>query len=821
MLLRFLLVILIHLPLWGLGQISGTILSTEGDTLSFASVYVKGSSIGTNSNIEGNYILTLEPGSYDIVYQFVGYKNLVKTIQVSNTPIEVNIQLLPEVYSLSEISISADAEDPAYAIIRNSIKKRKYYKNLVEKFSVDVYVKGNQEVLSMPEKILGQSVGDLDGMLDSSRTGIVYLSETLSKYHFQAPNDYKEVIVSSKLSGDDNGYSFNSAMEMEFNIYDNTIDLNRELVSPIASNALSYYNYKLLGTSYDEDKRLINKIQVNPKRSNDPCFKGYIYIIEDLWNVHSLNLDIPKEASQLSFLDSLNLSQVFIPVKGPDVFCLFSNTISFAIKIFGVNIEGQFAANYSDYNLNPQFEEKFFSNEVYKVERESNKRSTTYWDSIRPVPLTLDEVTDYRVKDSIQIIRKSPEYLDSVDREANKFEFTDLIFGYERQNSIKKERFGYSSILSNLAFNTVQGYRLGTSIDYRKYYNESETRRLKVKANVGYGLSEKVLRAHVETDFLFNFVDFSRIKFSGGKQIRQFNDLPVISEFANEIYSLFFRRNWAKYYDKTFIALGREHEIFNGVYYDLQLEYSDRKPLTNHSETSYFYKNSRTFSPNNPLYPSSELPTLEHQALILDLDIRFRINQKYFSYPDLRFVEPSAWPSFFFHFRQGFKSLGADSKFTMLGASMRGSYSLGVRGNFEFMINGAKFFNASTIQFVDYKHFNTSQILLTNPENYFKSFLLMPYYEYSTADAYFQAHVEHHFNGYFLDKIPLLNKLGWRLVAGGKYLWQEEKRYSELHFGIDNMGIGLFKLLRWDFVWSFENEQSHDFGFRLGIGFDN
>ena len=32
---------------------------------------------------------------------------------------------------------------------------------------------------------------------------------------------------------------------------------------------------------------------------------------------------------------------------------------------------------------------------------EANKREETYWDSIRPVPLTELEATDYEVKDSI------------------------------------------------------------------------------------------------------------------------------------------------------------------------------------------------------------------------------------------------------------------------------------------------------------------------------------------------------------------------------------------------------------------------------------
>ena len=88
-------------------------------------------------------------------------------------------------------------------------------------------------MLEAPETILGQDVGDMDGLLDSTGQGILYLSESESQLYFTAPDDYKEVMVSSKVSGDDNGFSFNSASDMDFSLYRNfSIHFNRPPLVP-------------------------------------------------------------------------------------------------------------------------------------------------------------------------------------------------------------------------------------------------------------------------------------------------------------------------------------------------------------------------------------------------------------------------------------------------------------------------------------------------------------------------------------------------------------------------------------------------------------
>jgi hypothetical protein len=68
-----------------------------------------------------------------------------------------------------------------------------------------------------------------------------------------------------------------------------------------------------------------------------------------------------------------------------------------------------------------------------------------------------------------------------------------------------------------------------------------------------------------------------------------------------------------------------------------------------------------------------------------------------------------------------------------------------------------------------------------------------------------------------LDKIPAVRKLGWMMVVGLKYLKiPTQPDYTELSFGIDNIGIGPLRLFRLDgIVYGSPNDPR--FGLVLGM----
>ena len=101
----------------------------------------------------------------------------------------------------------------------------------------------------------------------------------------------------------------------------------------------------------------------------------------------------------------------------------------------------------------------------------ANKKEESFWNTARPVPLTTEELKNYTKKDSIQTIRKSVTYMDSIDAKGNRFKIQKILTGYTYKNSFKKWSFNYQGLtnLSSLSFNTVQGWNLDSGFSFRKW----------------------------------------------------------------------------------------------------------------------------------------------------------------------------------------------------------------------------------------------------------------------------------------------------------------------------------------------------------------
>lgn len=800
------------------GQIHGVVIDESGEPLPYVSIYVQNTSTGTTSNAQGAYTLLLSPGSYNVAYRYIGYKTEMRSIEVADGIVELDIVLTQQATMLSEVLIAADAEDPAYAVIRQAIKKRPYYHNYWASYSCDVYVKGNQKVKDVPTQFMGQEIGDLDGALDSTRQGIVYLSESVSRLYVKG-NKHKEVVKSSKISGNDRGYSFNSAKEMEFDFLKNTITLERQMVTPLADNALQYYRYQLLGTYYDQNGKLINEIAVIPKRRTDPVFNGKIYIAEDEWSVQALNLSVTGAASKVYILDSLNFNQVFIPMEGTDGYALFSNTISFGVSLFGVKLQGLFVGVYSNYDMEATFEEGFFDSYIHIVEAQSNVEDSTFWDAVRPLPLTIEEERDYIKRDSISLARRAPEYLDSMDRKDNRFRAGNLINGYFWRNRQSHAYVEVNSPLSSIGFNTVQGFNTHLDIDVRKYYDEEETQRLLWGADVSYGFSEKKARATAYINWRPSRLNRTQFSLSGGSALLQYNRQEPISPLVNGLYSLLLKDNFAKYFDIKSMRARISHEPWVGITLYHNLSWEARQPITNHTDFSIFSKE-ETYTSNNPRALDNDLHAFDrHQALLYSLVVNIRFNQKYVLFPDRRLDGGSTGPLIQMGYTGAYAIGGTDIAYHKIAMSASDEWELGVGGRLQWYVNGGTFIGDSRIEFVDYQHFMGNQIFFTKTSDYRRSFLNLPYYDLSTRDTYGQLHIQHHFDGWLLDKLPGINTLGWSAVAGFKHLRTTGNApFTELHIGLDNIGWSFVRLVRLDGVMSWYDGHI-SYGARMSLGF--
>src|SRR5690606_14897791 len=124
-----------------------------------------------------------------------------------------------------------------------------------------------------------------------------------------------------------------------------------------------------------------------------------------------------------------------------------SQSFDFTAGMFGIGFSGKFTHVYSNYIFHEKFDKKTFGREIGFVEEDSNKTDSIYWNAVRPVPLTDEEIKDYTVKDSISQRHNSETYKDSVLRKQNKFSLFDVISGYTYRNPLRETYFNYAGVI--------------------------------------------------------------------------------------------------------------------------------------------------------------------------------------------------------------------------------------------------------------------------------------------------------------------------------------------------------------------------------------
>ncbi|PWG05753.1 DUF5686 and carboxypeptidase regulatory-like domain-containing protein [Polaribacter aquimarinus] len=816
----FLFLFLISIPLFS--QIQGKITDKKGEPLSFVSIYLDKTITGTTSNDNGDYVLNIKrKGKQIIVFQILGYKTIKKVVNITSFPFRLDIILEEESVRLSEISISTK-DNPANRIIRNVIANKDKNTDKFAKYTAKFYSRGLYKIKDAPEKFLGRNMGDFGGGLDSTRSGIIYLSETVSEIKYQKkPKKFKEKIIASKVSGRDNGISFNRAEDANINFYQNSVEFGNDLVSPISNNAFSYYKFKLVGTFYDKNGKLINKINLIPKRKNDRVFNGAIYIVEDDWALYGADVSVTGAQVNIPVVDVLHLKQDYNYSEQNDAWVLISQSIDFKVNVFGFKFDGRFSSAYSKYNFTPNYKENTFTNEVLTFENEATQKDTVYWNKLRPVPLTKEEVKDYKIKDSIKVVRKSKKYLDSVNKKQNKFNVLSPITGYTYRNSFEKWSLSFNGLIDELSFNTIQGFNASLGLSYFKRQNEKgKWWRAGVKAN--YGFSDEQVRPTFYFSKKWNNISRPRMSISGGITTAQFNGREPISKFDNMLRSLLKRRNYMKIYEKSFARIAYSEEIKNGVYFSSTLEYANRKPLFNSTNYSFGRQSKNApYTSNNPLNLAdyTNAAFAEHKITTLNVGATFVFNQKYLSYPDRKFnVGNSKYPTLSVNYRKTFGASNSDLNSDLFTANLRQNINAGNYGNFRYNIRGGLFLKQKNIAFMDYLQVNGNELLFVS-DNSLNSFGLLDYYQLFTNDKYAEAHIEHNFKGAVLGKIPLINKLNLHLVGGTKTLFMADKNaYTEYSVGLGNIGFGKWRFLRIDYVQSnYAGIKNDGFLFRLSF----
>ena len=839
------------------GSVNGSVTNEDGSPVPFVTVYVEGTTIGTTTNADGKYQLELKDGYHTVVFRYVGYKTEIRPLTIEGkTTLDVTLKRI--VFQLGEAQVDG-SEDPAYRIMRLARSRRKFYQKQVREYSCKVYVKGTNFIKNLPKRILGQSI-DVSG-LDSSRSGIIYLSESLSEFHYKAPNKTKERVIASKVSGNSQGFTWNNATSLNFNFYDRTYSLeglsDRDLVSPLSPSANLYYRYVYRGF-YVEDSIIVNKIELIPRVTGVPLFSGHIFMQENTWRIHGVDIYMTKE-SGIEFVDTVKMKVDFIPLT-EDLWMKGNLSFDFAfnVKLFKVRGWGTFTSVFSDYSIReylrdttlidryaqveepteeaddafePEGETATVGDDatkfdfkswdrgpMLKVESEANEKDEEFWEEIRSIPLTAMEQKDYVRKDSIEVIRESKVYKDSIDQKNNKFGLRNLLFGYTYQNSTKNYELSFQSPLRAVSYNTVEGYLIDYGIEFTKT-DRKVGKRLSISWKNRYGFYSKRYYSKGRVYYRFNRINRMSISADGGHYVQQFNEGAIDDQF-NAIYSALAEENYMKLFQHSFGKVNWGVEAFNGFRLNTSVYFGQRKPLENADNLggTFVDYDRKYFSLNEPGNESTQFndPVFgENNSLILNIGFSYQPGQKYMERPNGKINLGSKWPLLRFNYEKGIGGFGQlDSDYDRLDLRISDSHSFGMVGRFEWDVSGSWFANNNFVPFMDWQHFNTSRIHVA-PSG-LNRFMALPYYAASTNSFSVQAHVEQHFNGFILNKIPLIKRLKWQVVAGIHYLYEPTYgNYWESTVGIEN----IFRVLRVDFVAPFREREVQNFAFRVQLGF--
>ena len=770
---------LILLAFTGIGQsISGFVYDETNAPVPFANVYVKNTQSGTAADAQGKYYLKLnDPGVVDLVITSIGFEDQEVKVQVDHREDVVkNIWLLVDQQELEAVTVSAKRRDPAYEIISKAIDQKPRWNNQFERSTCEVYIKA-AEVITEKEKKKRErqrkkeeereaqesTEEDPDEIERRERKAAINkiagsrnMAEVQMTRYFEQPNSIKEVREGFKKYGSTYGLFYTSTNEADFNFYDNLMNMGNlnelPVISPLHPTSVLTYKFKLEEIITGGD-HLVYRINVQPRKKGNASWEGQIWIVNDLYYIQKIDLSLSEEG--LMIYRSFNIKQEF-NMNNDSLVLLTRQEFDYDSKDGRRSFKGNTIARYENYEINPAFKKRFFTNEVAVTTQEAYDRDSTYWDRIRPEPLTKEEQRFQRVKDSLIAITTSEVYLDSLDSAYNRITFGDIIWdGVGFSNRYKKRYLFLPSVPALLNPFEIGGLRLGPNgYFFKKWENEKY---IGIGGRMDVGVRNLDLKGSLNIRYRFDPMHFGFIGVYGG---RMFN--TIVENDA--VTFLFQRSNWIEEYRvNPYIT----RELVNGLRGSLILEYVDRLPI---DQYQFGPLTEDWFGGNEPL------TFQRYQTFIATFQLEYTPFQKFMTEPYRKVILGSKWPTIKAEYKRGIPNiLGSDINFDYTELSLRQNFKLRSVGTTSYHVKSGKFFNKQDLRYVDYKIFPRG-------DQYFFASLMQSMQIQDTTlyanDIFVQAHLVHHFNGAFMNLIPLVNKLGVHSVVGASGLYIKDSGYT-------------------------------------------
>jgi len=825
-----------------IGQVvKGKVLDPSGIPVPNTSIFIKELAQGIMADDQGEFRTTLQAGQYHFEFSSLGFERKTVPVSIDKTgEISLEIVLERKVYVLKEVVVSAKREDPAYAVMRKAIAMAPFYLHQVKRYESEVYLKGTMKVEKIP-RLLKLQAGAEDLKKVENK---LFLIESQNNVVFVAPNSYEQHVIASSTNIPTD-LDVTQAMDVvTTNIYDPNA-MGR--ISPLSTQAFNYYKFTFEGIT-SEGSHLVNKIRVQPKKKNPKLVTGWLYIIENTWNVQSADL------SATEFGVTVHFTAIYNEVK-PNAFLPTAYDMNMKVDVMGVRASGKYYSSiqYKEVELNeaqtavhktenvskPISQEKprtkkqqkaeeqlqalsekenISNRDAYKmarlmketVEPEEEKerreplellpggsnvkitvdslarsRDSLYWSGVRDLPLRPEEIESYKEKDSLLLLDESGR--GSISVSIGSSAIAKSIQG-GRISLGKKSSLGYSGLLGVVPeYNFVDGVWLGQRLTWETRIDKA--RLFTISPSVYYVTARKHVNWQIDGTFRYAPIRNGRFLLSGGDTSTDFNPEGEL-RLINSISSLFFGTNPIKFYQKRYVSILNNMDLTNGLILSLGGAWENRNALENQLSYSIF---SGPPSVNIPHGQTSLMP--DNKIVKYSIDIQYTPRYYYHLYGGEKRYAYSKYPTFRFKYIGGVTDSPAETgNFHRFEAGIRHRIKLNAFDNINYFVSAGTFVDGENAFFPDFKHFKTNELFLTG-NNQGDSFSLLDNYRYSTNKRWLEGHLNYTSSYLFLKDLPFLQSYLFNESLHAKTIWLPGRNYTEAGYslGFEDIGrIGVF-----------------------------
>lgn len=778
--------------------------ANSGDPIPFVNVLYKGTSIGTTTDFDGNFLIKTNNPEDSLLASYIGYKPRVKAV-VKGTEQFINFQLEEEVTNLQEVVVLA-GENPAFEILRRVVRnKNQNDKRKLRAYEYDTYTKIEVDVDNMSDafrekKVVKKITQVLDSVEriageDGKPVLPLFITESVSKlYYRDNPNLKFENILHSKINGigvEDGttvtqlvGSSF-----QEYNFYQNWLSIvGKEFVSPIADGWRIYYDYDLTDSLCIGDTYCY-RLDFFPRSPQDLAFTGSIWIAKDTYALKQIDVTVGKQAN-LNFIEKIKIQQESEPV-GDSAWLPVKNRVLIDVGELTKNSAGMLAKFYTsnkNFIVNKPYDVSFYERPILLDERARIKeKDEQFWDSLRHEPLSETEQSVYRMIDTLRNIPIIRTYTD--------------IIKIVMDGHIKINKIEIGPYLGFVSFNNIEGWRLQPG--FRTNYNFSK--KWIFGAQVGYGFGDERVKYNLYATQILS----KRRWTSWSMRVR--SDLGRVGfdeETLTDNIIFLAAQRWGNFRKGYYLSESRvsfQRELFKGFNQKISV-----KHLTFDPQFDFGY-----YEKPDDVANSSVLSTYTTAEVIVES--RYARDELFLQNDNQRLsMGTIRWPVITVRYTRGIKGIAeSDFEYNKLKFMFDKKVRMGYLGVGGLSIAGEYIFDPLPYPLLAPHLGNQTPIYTPVTYN------LMNYGEF-ISDRYAAIQYSHHFEGLLLNRIPLMRKLKWRLVGTANVIYGNlsqgsinliadrdengnlilpgafslNKPYVELGYGIEN----IFKFLRVDFI---------------------